>query len=131
MVSTSEHARWNNRLSRLAIIVKVNSNIQKNTNLFWNHILLECKQILGTPPYGRLKASSTLPLRKKQSCQPNDGFLLSNKGWCARRRHCNFNKTFFKIKNSNFRNSIMSTLSRRSMVGIRCWSSNFSDRFGN
>ena len=47
----------------------------------------ECKQLLGTPPYGRLKASSTLAIRNKQTCQPNDGFLQSNKAWCPRKRN--------------------------------------------
>lgn len=46
----------------------------------------ECKQLLGMPPYGKLTASSTLPLRNKRSCQPNDGYLLSNKGWCPRKK---------------------------------------------
>ncbi|CAF0807290.1 unnamed protein product [Brachionus calyciflorus] len=49
----------------------------------------ECKQLLGMPPYGRIKASSSLALRNKQSCQPNDGYLLSNKGWCPRKRNIN------------------------------------------
>ena len=67
------------------------------TKLF-KKINIECKQILGTPPYGRIKASSTLPLRKKQTCQPNDGYLLSNKGWCARRR---FGKYIFSLIPNN------------------------------
>ena len=39
------------------------------------------------PPYGKMKASSMLPIRNKLSCQPNDGFILSDKGWCPRRRN--------------------------------------------
>lgn len=46
----------------------------------------ECKQMLGLPPYGRIRASSVLPLRNKLSCQPNDGYLFSNKGWCPRKK---------------------------------------------
>ncbi len=47
----------------------------------------ECKKLLGMPPYGKMKASSTLSIRNKFSCQPNDGFVLSNKGWCPRKRN--------------------------------------------
>ena len=42
--------------------------------------------MLGLPPYGRIRASSVLPLRNKLSCQPNDGYLFSNKGWCPRKK---------------------------------------------
>ncbi len=40
------------------------------------------------PPYGKMKASSMLPIRNKLSCQPSDGFILSDKAWCPRRRNC-------------------------------------------
>ena len=46
----------------------------------------ECKQPLGAPPYGRMRASSTMPVRNKQTCQPSDGFLASSKAWCPRRK---------------------------------------------
>jgi hypothetical protein len=46
----------------------------------------ECKQLLGMPPYGKMRASSMLPIRNQLSCQDSDGFILSDKGWCPRRR---------------------------------------------
>lgn len=46
----------------------------------------ECKQLLGMPPYGKMRASSVLPIRNQLSCQESDGFILSDKGWCPRRR---------------------------------------------
>lgn len=46
----------------------------------------ECKQILGIPPYAKLRASGSFPGRRRRICQPEDGQLMSNKGWCARKR---------------------------------------------
>jgi hypothetical protein len=68
---------------------------------FWNfaiqnkrksnfYLLKECKQMIGLPPYGRIKTSSVLPIRNKLSCQPNDGYLFSNKAWCPRKKTGNF-----------------------------------------
>jgi hypothetical protein len=34
-----------------------------------------------------MKASSTLPIRNRLSCQASDGSILSDKGWCPRRRN--------------------------------------------
>ncbi len=33
-----------------------------------------------------MKASSTLPIRNRLSCQASDGSILSDKSWCPRRR---------------------------------------------
>ncbi|XP_060555094.1 lactadherin-like isoform X1 [Ruditapes philippinarum] len=43
-----------------------------------------CKQPLGLPPYGKLTASSYK--KSAQSCQPEDGTILSHKGWCAKKK---------------------------------------------
>ena len=61
----------------------------------------ECKQLLGAPPYGHLKASSSLPYRHKHSCQPNDGFILSNKGWCPKKRYGKFPRVEFDLEISS------------------------------
>ncbi|CAF3609612.1 unnamed protein product [Rotaria socialis] len=47
----------------------------------------ECKQYLGLPPYGRISASTTWPSRQRATCQPEDGYIMSNKGWCSKRRY--------------------------------------------
>ncbi|CAF0722018.1 unnamed protein product [Didymodactylos carnosus] len=47
----------------------------------------ECKQHLGLPPYGKISASTSWPYRRHASCQPEDGHLLSNKGWCSKKRY--------------------------------------------
>ncbi|XP_069132853.1 lactadherin-like isoform X3 [Argopecten irradians] len=49
-----------------------------------------CKEYIGLPPYGRITASSSGKNRRKSSCQPSDGTVLSNKGWCA--KHSNTNE---------------------------------------
>ena len=51
---------------------------------------IECKQYLGLPPYGRISASTTWPSRQRATCQPEDGHIMSNKGWCSRRRYSQF-----------------------------------------
>lgn len=48
---------------------------------------LECKQQLGLPPYGKISASTSWPYRRRASCQPEDGYIMSNKGWCSRKRY--------------------------------------------
>ncbi|CAF3828649.1 unnamed protein product [Adineta steineri] len=47
----------------------------------------ECKQYLGLPPYGKISASTSWPYRRRASCQPEDGYIMSNKGWCSRKRY--------------------------------------------
>ncbi|CAF0938475.1 unnamed protein product [Adineta steineri] len=47
----------------------------------------ECKQYLGLPPYGKITASTTWPSRRRATCQPQDGYLMSNKGWCSKRKY--------------------------------------------
>lgn len=43
-----------------------------------------CKEQLGLPPYGKIRASSYR--KNADSCQPDDGNILSHKGWCARKK---------------------------------------------
>ena len=43
-----------------------------------------CKEPLGLPPYGKIKASTYR--KNADSCQPDDGNILSHKGWCARKK---------------------------------------------
>ncbi|XP_076471901.1 lactadherin-like isoform X2 [Babylonia areolata] len=43
-----------------------------------------CKEALGLPPYGTLTASSSRGRRKRSTCQPEDGHILSSKAWCAK-----------------------------------------------
>jgi hypothetical protein len=52
---------------------------------------LECKQYLGLPPYGRIRASTTWPVRRQSFCQPDDAYLMSNKGWCSKKKYRWFN----------------------------------------
>ncbi|CAF1299256.1 unnamed protein product, partial [Adineta ricciae] len=47
----------------------------------------ECKQYLGLPPYGKVTASTTWPARRRATCQAEDGYLLSNKGWCSKKKY--------------------------------------------
>jgi hypothetical protein len=54
---------------------------------FTNFNSIECKQYLGLPPYGKIRASTTWPSRRRSSCQPEDGYLMSNKGWCSKKRY--------------------------------------------
>ncbi len=54
---------------------------------FLNFNSIECKQYLGLPPYGKIRASTTWPARRRSSCQPEDGYLMSNKGWCSKKRY--------------------------------------------
>ncbi len=48
---------------------------------------IECKQYLGLPPYGKIYASTTWPSRRHATCQPEDGYIMSNKGWCSKKRY--------------------------------------------
>lgn len=48
-----------------------------------------CKEPIGLPPYGKMSASSHLSFRRKSSCQPDDGNILSNKAWCSKRQDKN------------------------------------------
>ncbi|XP_052800250.1 lactadherin-like isoform X2 [Mya arenaria] len=43
-----------------------------------------CKVPLGLPPYAKMTASSSK--KSAQSCQPEDGNILSHKGWCAKKK---------------------------------------------
>ncbi|UJR21404.1 hypothetical protein I4U23_024494 [Adineta vaga] len=47
----------------------------------------ECKQYLGLPPYGKISASTTWPSRHRATCQAEDGYLLTNKGWCSKKKY--------------------------------------------
>ncbi|KAK2165453.1 hypothetical protein LSH36_50g07025 [Paralvinella palmiformis] len=44
-----------------------------------------CKAQLGLPPYGKLTASSHKEWKEGQSCLADDGFIMTNKGWCPRK----------------------------------------------
>ncbi|VDI54556.1 lactadherin [Mytilus galloprovincialis] len=46
-----------------------------------------CKEQIGLPPYGKIRASTWAKSRKKSSCQPEDGNILSNKAWCAKKQN--------------------------------------------
>ncbi|CAE1261403.1 MFGE8 [Acanthosepion pharaonis] len=48
-----------------------------------------CKEPIGLPPYGKMSASSNLSFRRKSSCQPEDGNILSNKAWCSKKQDKN------------------------------------------
>ncbi|XP_055996917.1 lactadherin-like isoform X2 [Ostrea edulis] len=48
-----------------------------------------CKENIGLPPYGRITTSSNGKNKRKDSCQPEDGNILSKKGWCAKRNNVN------------------------------------------
>ena len=47
------------------------------------NIVADNKKHLSQPPYSSLTASSSHKYRRGSSCQPEDGHLLSSKGWCA------------------------------------------------
>jgi hypothetical protein len=55
--------------------------------LFLNVDCIECKQYLGLPPYGKMSASTTWPYRRHASCQAEDGYIMSNKGWCSKLKY--------------------------------------------
>ena len=59
------------------------------TSAFFFNVV-ECKQHLGLPPYGKISASTSWPYRRRASCQPEDGYLMSNKGWCSRKRYSQY-----------------------------------------
>ena len=42
-----------------------------------------CKSPIALPPYGKLTASSS-PYKKGSSCLADDGYLMTNKAWCAK-----------------------------------------------
>lgn len=48
-----------------------------------------CKSILTIPPSSRISASSEKPFNKGSSCRPEDGFLITNKAWCAKDNNLN------------------------------------------
>lgn len=43
---------------------------------------LACKKLLALPPYGIVTASSER--KTGRACAAEDGFILSNTGWCAK-----------------------------------------------
>ncbi|XP_064601589.1 lactadherin-like isoform X2 [Liolophura sinensis] len=45
-----------------------------------------CKEPIGLPPYGKMTASSFSSRKRKRSCQPEDGNILSNKAWCSKKQ---------------------------------------------
>ena len=58
-----------------------------------NVICLACRESLSLPPYTKISASSvrhshhgnrTRRRRDVDSCQPQDGFIVSDKAWCSR-----------------------------------------------
>ena len=63
-------------------------------NYFLDHrvYVAACREPLALPPYTKMSASSvrrhrgnrTRARRSVNSCQPHDGFIVSNKAWCSR-----------------------------------------------
>jgi lactadherin len=43
-----------------------------------------CKTPLALPPYGKVTASSERSPDGGSSCQPEDGYIITNKAWCAK-----------------------------------------------
>ena len=56
------------------------------------HLLVVCKSMLTMPPFTKVTASSIKFQAEGSSCQPEDAFLLTRKGWCAKD-----NKSLFNI----------------------------------
>ena len=49
-----------------------------------------CKAQIGLPPYGKVTASSAKKYKDGSSCQPDDGYIMTNKGWCAKTKDGRF-----------------------------------------
>ena len=47
-----------------------------------------CKQYIGLPPYGKVSASSEKNYEDGGACKAEDGFIMTNKGWCSRKSDC-------------------------------------------
>jgi lactadherin len=84
MVFSSFPTRRNRWLPRLSIILVHPSRPNSMS------VHLECKQYLGLPPYGKISASTSWPYRRRASCQPEDGYIMSHKGWCSRKRYSQY-----------------------------------------
>lgn len=49
----------------------------------------ECNQIISLPPQAKMSASSWRPWNKQKTCNPDDGHIYSQSGWCARKNDAN------------------------------------------
>ena len=50
---------------------------------WWRHVTV-CKTPIALPPYGKVTASSERSNEKGNSCQADDGYIITNKAWCAK-----------------------------------------------
>ncbi|CAH1785822.1 unnamed protein product [Owenia fusiformis] len=48
-----------------------------------------CKEEIALPPYAKISASSSWSFKKGSSCQPEDGYIMSSKAWCAKHNNEN------------------------------------------
>ena len=45
-----------------------------------------CKSLITLPPFVRVTASTEASSRRRRSCQAQDGLIVTNKAWCAKRQ---------------------------------------------
>ena len=43
-----------------------------------------CKQPIALPPYSHISVSSEKKFKRGSSCMAEDGFIMTNKAWCAK-----------------------------------------------
>ncbi|XP_069674564.1 lactadherin-like isoform X2 [Periplaneta americana] len=44
----------------------------------------ECNQLISSPPFTKISASSHQPWSRRNSCEPEDGHIHTHRGWCSR-----------------------------------------------
>jgi len=49
-----------------------------------------CKSLMTLPPFVRVTASTEASSRRRRSCKAEDGLIVTNKAWCAKREDGQF-----------------------------------------
>ena len=53
-------------------------------NADWLAVCAVCRSEIGLPPYSKVSASSEKNQGSGSNCQAEDGYILTNKAWCAK-----------------------------------------------
>ena len=83
------------------------TQISHSTILCLCVFLTACKQYIGLPPYGKISASSVKNADEGSSCTAEDGFIMTNKGWCSRKSDC---KLHVQLSQRTYRTATFSNL---------------------
>ena len=52
-----------------------------------------CKQPIALPPYSHISVSSEKKFKRGSSCMAEDGYIMTNKAWCAKQNNGRWSHT--------------------------------------